>query len=1148
MSSHDLLRNFFAIRKLARPDGRPLYAYRCTLGEGEEIRQHLVAVLASTPAASRLAAGTEQLFCLWAAEWWRRNHEHGRWRWEELLSALGAEAYGPGNGGYPQLLTIVGNGLRAWNRDLIRTAHGRAFLVTLGCEGGLPLKLVTREGGRLRDYFRSLLEELRTYGGTLSAQELAERNQHRLPVRLRQDVVFALSAQLTDAVWRLQQEVRDADDPVAALDWARPDWRIDLPLDLDDRVARALLTNLFDQAARLATGGGGRIRFHRLLVPAGDGWSVHGRWSLPSALQEEEIRQLFSIGDAVTIPQRLELRFREDTGGAGVLALGIRRNGNGAARFELQHLPAAQRLNEGAAALGARDLILRIGQETWESRNFPGAAELGTGTWTFASAGQERGEPAELQGEDSIRVRSPEALVVAPEELTPALEAGATCEHVGEACGRKVFRVTGTVRFADPDGTSASVRAGAAGAIDGSEFLLCGGVLEIGPSGLRCHRGPPTLRERKAGGAWVDVPRHRVQWLSDIPGSRWTAGADPIGRGRLRLVEDGEIRFSATVTVVPPSIAIRFIPRADGTGGTIEIDRSGADQVLVVAGSGVRSTVEPRGDTYRVVVEAGAGAASELSVDLEWRGRGRARLRLPAPIYRAGFALPGGAPLPPAAVVPMGRIAGARAVVIAPHAGCALHVEGDLRGGNVRNGAIAMIRHPMDEIAPGCYELDLAEIERTLLHSLDAAVDVEAFVRLRIQSNDLPDLPMTELRVSRFDLDLEAEEDGDHVRLSEASLCFVAPPDVERLRLEAVSLLDPGSDPIELERAGGARWQLPPGGVSRPLLITGWDGGWARTRPLSLGTSGAPLEENCTALAALYQEPPAVPRKVILQSVVERLKGSADDGDWPIVDGMFRWSESIPVATFDVVRSVAADPEAAALAAFRIPDAYFSTLWRELETLPFWWKTVPRSAWDRAIQTMVDGWRRELATLGAHAESLRPGDLLGEMLGRAINRVTRELPWIEAALAVTRSRVLGEPIPGHIHFLVGEDYLAGSLGDLRKLRDSCPALTTQQDSALAVDDLDTLLERVAQEEAGRTLVVPRSGQWRTEHRASHVNAPVIAVAAALWDVELTPGQLRTLRRIEDVDSGWFEESYSIAYLYGFGANRAARTKMLLNQA
>src|SRR5690606_3254724 len=157
----DAIATFLRVRSLTGPDGRPLYAYRCSDEEFARFEEGLREVLGRGPRWCEPTPATAQAFCLWGAEWWRRNHDGGPWAWEEMLAAIECSDYAPAGPHYLRLQEMVAEGIRRWNRELLRFATGRAFLLTLACEGGLPLKLVRRETAALRHFFKDLLEEVR---------------------------------------------------------------------------------------------------------------------------------------------------------------------------------------------------------------------------------------------------------------------------------------------------------------------------------------------------------------------------------------------------------------------------------------------------------------------------------------------------------------------------------------------------------------------------------------------------------------------------------------------------------------------------------------------------------------------------------------------------------------------------------------------------------------------------------------------------------------------------------------------------------------------------------------------------------------------------------------------------------------------------
>ena len=187
---------------LSAPDGRLLCLYRCT--DAEFSMLHTVLREAARvqweiwPTQERVCL--PPCFCLYAAEWWRRNYESGPWAWHDILESTGLGAAFPRQ----RLYRIVHQGLTYWKRPILTVASQHAFLVTLACEGGVPLKLLHRDGTHLQRYFRALLHEFQIYRRRgVSATQLAARVASVLPLSLRQEVVYELSGNLIEQIWDL---------------------------------------------------------------------------------------------------------------------------------------------------------------------------------------------------------------------------------------------------------------------------------------------------------------------------------------------------------------------------------------------------------------------------------------------------------------------------------------------------------------------------------------------------------------------------------------------------------------------------------------------------------------------------------------------------------------------------------------------------------------------------------------------------------------------------------------------------------------------------------------------------------------------------------------------------------------------------------
>ena len=197
------------------PDGRALYAYKCRDEEYEQLKEMVVEQI-HEELSGRGRFHFAAKFCLYAAETFRRRHEGGPWTWETIFSDIADTTPD-----YPRVYEWVLQGLRWWRRPLLKSHNGdREFLLTLGCEGGLPLRLLRKENAHLNRYFRELLSAYHRerHAPGCNATDVARQVAvHYLPTSLRHDVVFNLSGDLIQSIVQLQTRVADAADPIASL-------------------------------------------------------------------------------------------------------------------------------------------------------------------------------------------------------------------------------------------------------------------------------------------------------------------------------------------------------------------------------------------------------------------------------------------------------------------------------------------------------------------------------------------------------------------------------------------------------------------------------------------------------------------------------------------------------------------------------------------------------------------------------------------------------------------------------------------------------------------------------------------------------------------------------------------------------------------
>jgi hypothetical protein len=1137
MAAH-LLSAFLASRRLSAPDRRPLYAYRCTQEEHRALGDALRESLPPSPKglrsgrSARIGPLTAQAFCLWAAEWWKREHTGGPWKWETLLRAIDCAHLSPGNSGYSTLQRMVADGIERWQRPLLWTSHGAGFLLTLACEGGLPLKLIHREQSRLRRFFRLAFEEY-SYAcrAGIPVSDLVTELSVHLPSSLRQEVVMKLSAQLVEAVWALQQEVGESHTPLADLDRRRPDWRDDLPLELSDDVARALLNNLLLDAGTVARGGKPVVKWERTLIRGAQGWRVEGELKIPARLDDHDAAVLF--GDA-SIPSRFTLLWRPD--GCPVTPVAMGTAGTSTQSLVLEVSKSTAKRCENQDALAPQWVFARGIAGDLLPLNVRGSEGLSELPWVFVPGAADDPQSSEYSfaGEGSLRVRADQALVVVSDAVRVESGIETEYEELGrlEFADRRIILVRGQITVHDADGFTATVRTGDRNGQERTIHLLTGPRREIGRAAVQAFMGAPTVHQLSASGRMAGVPDHELLWRDDRTTARWVAySTSRVGDGRLRRVVNGEIRYSVRLKILPRKSEIRFEPHTRGLGGVIELRDFGASHACASSESLASAHVETLGTTIRLRLWSATAPARDVDVSLEWPSGARLRIGLPFPAVGSGFRSAAGEPLPTEVAITPDRLPGIRAVVVVPRPGCEVFMEGRYRSLEETSPLRREFRIPLQERSGGYFEVDLVDVHHLVAPLLDRSSDPEAWVCLEFQSNDV-DVTGPRLFVTRFDTWFKLDPAERVVRIAPEARHGSTSDDVAALRVEAVSMLRPAEEPHVLERVDSVTWLPPP--EPGPWMILGWKGDWCRARPALW--ANPPVEGAVESpLEIAYAERDS-DRESLIRQAVRDLGNDLDAFDWSTVAGLLPWTRHLPAVTFDVLRALAADPAVAAIGAFRFTGDEFRTYWKCMEELPFWWRAVTREQWQAAAAIVGESLRNAVDLLGENSSLLGDPKAWAETRYKDATRlIISALPHLEPIFGYEAARQFQRPIDSSASRVANPILRERFLSEVQASRTTCPLFEVDPRHHPPREEIVHLIDSVVQLPGANALLAKQSGQFSNEARYAFANSPAAAALAAHGNVPLAPEQLQVLHWVSETTGEWFGSAYRSAYLFAIAA-------------
>ncbi|WP_421621998.1 STY4851/ECs_5259 family protein [Alkalilimnicola ehrlichii] len=936
---------------IAEPDGRPLYSYRCSDQFYQDLRSELAQQI-QTVSYGSVPPGFEACFCLYAAETFHREHSGGPWAWKTVFAPLNAPV--PSNSAIGRW---VANGLAYWKRQLLTGALGqRLALVTIACEGGLPLRLLHKEGAHLRTFFRKILEEHHQREAHASELEAAARRHIRhLPKSLRNEEVVRLAAALIERTVSLQRDIGDATDPITALDEQQPHWRTTLPLRMDDEVASALFKNLVEDSREMARAAVVRPAWLGSLTERAPGqFSVRKELHFPERLSTVQLSEW--IGHFERPPARLRLYLDSPHRSEPVAVLTLFARGEDQTLYRREWLQRGGVVLTGASVLEPRDVCLRDGQH---DRSLPlhDGAEWGECPWVFVSA-PEDGRWRWLS-EGSACTRSDEALVVVPETCLPDSPENGTCDYRGSLVepARHVYGITGTVGFRTEDGAHYRVHCGA-GTDSGGAVRLKGQMLTPLLNSQPVFLGVPRFQEDSARGDPGMSAGEMVQWRPYGQGGPWRSADDNcLGRVWLRLVDatSGIERIRRRADVVPHGVQIERHIGTSHQPGAYRLRGIGRADVHVQQPPVARSDYSSEQGT--VVLDCAplpGESLVPLQLELQWPETCPVTLEMPYPQKGAMFQLDGRT-LSSDELVTLDRLHGLWLVLQNPSGGERFILDAELMGGSAEARSLRQLGF-VENLPPlqrGGLECNLGAWVDQIRSMLASTDDLEAMVRLTVQSQARESL--ARVRIARFDMVICPVPDSESVFVPAAQLEQLGPDWQSRLSLEALALWSPSDAPrpLTLREDVPGNWLVPRDLTPGPWWIVGRDGNWARFRPLlwfvrSDGETHDGPAAGAVELAAAVRDPDPQQRAEHIDATLQAMGEIPDHPDWNLLLGYVALAKEFPPNSLDVLRHLIRHPRTLAMALLMADDAQFDRLIGFAEGMPFAWGLLPVAEWRRA--------------------------------------------------------------------------------------------------------------------------------------------------------------------------------------------------------
>ena len=1094
------------------PDGRPLYAYKWSDKDYEGLKTQVCMQMPQALLGAE-AYRFSAMFCSYAAETFRRCHEGGPWTWDTIFAEI--EYATPE---YRLIHNWVERGLRHFKRPLLKNLRGdRQFLVTLACEGGLPLRLLHKENVHLSRYFRELLALYHRERHMLEcdAAEMARQVAARyLPAFLRHDVVFQLSGDLIQSVVKLQEQVAEASDPISALDHAQPQWRDRLPLPVEDDTVEALLRNLVGQARNLAQTERQRWRWRCFLVRRGENWDIEQHLELPTTVTGISLQAWSGWSNP---PARLHVLLQTKEG-IDIVALLTCIQGMGEQaiyRCEGTHRNGV-RLFGNAAATGGQLLLSQRNQEL--ALPMIGGQELGPLPWVFVECDAQW----EWCGEGSVRSRNTSVRVLALDEGRYLTHKG-SCESLGSApeLQRSLYQTRGTVEWQHPEFGICQIQCSSQETGE-KNFVFRGNrlslVLNLNPPFL----GMPNLLAIGRDDMQRRIDSGTIEWRPlNAPESAWrTNTAMCAGKVWIRYRDaSGAQRFRRQVEVVPTTTRVEMtrIGASEDEAGIIRLSGLAGVRVIVPEVEGCQFRTRPIGSGVEIDCFAQMSLpVIQFEAELQWPGGRSLTLSLPFPRKSAAFVRAGQA-LPPMERVALGRLAAIQAVVQTPIGGGRYRLEGRVRTSTSVYGG-QELRESLHTASNEPIQFALHRLQERLASMLAMTGGLDAVVILEIV--DWEGHTLAQLEVAQFDVMLEPDRTHNRVILPLASIERLNDDWEDRITIKMLPLWDPSTATIDLVRDDAdIAWKVPDALAPGPWWVLGYDGDWARFRPLRWGVQGDKAISENSDLTQAIREPDQKTRQGRMQALVRALAADVEHPDWPRLFDYLRLVRTYPASVLDLFRYLVNTPVTMVLALLRSTDEEFDLVWSLTEQLPFSWHLVPLSGWLLAAERYFNALRAGLGDCDPD------GALLWGMFKEFRQRVTSRQPFLRSVCDWIGERIFPDQRLENSELAMARHHESKVTMFIQQEEQ---ALQARHDAEERYPDGPQVMEWTTYPGFPRQF---RYDRFSYPYRPVRC-APFVAAQISLDAEDTSEGLLFELRLLREFDPEWFDNAFALALCLG----------------
>lgn len=1094
--------------ELSRREGHPLYAYRLTLEELEQLRVELANRFRF---AQKLRTAEEKAaFCLFASECFRREYERGVWSWSVIFDGVKcdpalAQSLQSKRGEY----TI--EGLRWWSLDVIRTAVSQRYLTTLVCQGGFPLNTLRNDGASLSRMLRQCLRQRELYTKE-PVNEIVLEYIDLLPETLNEAEVRFLLEKIVTAIAKLRKQSDSAIEQGISrrdyLDLHVPGWHEQMPFRIEDADAQTLVLTLLD-AQKAQALDRQPLAILTTLVDSDGRFRVQRSLQHPSGIESASLLRILNLDDQKSLYPRMTGFLKACETRAQVCNFAKPFTGS-----TIQIQPAGARHLVGDDACGQTTLLVRSGLEEVADAPLPGGEALPISPWIFNAE-----SPYQLVSVGSVKTRHESVLVAMPDGAT--LEAD-DAESLGQKLAeRDVYRVSGDASIRDDDAVY-RVRTRQKESED-LIYELRGQRRRLGSSGSDMWLGPPSVFEVRLDDS--EKPRQlgpaEVSWRPRKGGSWKSMRDDCLGDVVIRVDVDGDCKLMVGATVFPPDFSLTVRPSATVNEGRLIFRGLGDADVYMAETAGVAFDVTGDEHERTVTVSVSGDRPDTVLAKIRSCDQVIAEVRLVCPTQACHLIDAAGCRIDSNRGIPLDRLDGVRLRLIQPAGQQPFVME-------LFHSQI--IDKLSESSTKGVWEYPLSFLKDRAVGLLAMSDDPDGEVELGVKVGAAL-TPTFKWRIARYghrieparnDSQTESEREQDYqecvsrVRIADRKAredVLAGDASIRVLNLNSPKAVLP-AECVTFD--GPGQWSVQHSDADPGYyLVTGRTNMGETLRPLRIVSKPdqvvAPADDKPTS-EYTFDEVSSIRNKYARREAwdkyFDRLINDLSDPGWEKVSDVVESSMTLPVTTFEAVAALTRN--SIAIARFGILQPGDARLWQRLEELPFLWCLVPVSAWVTCASRILNYFRGQMASIGLTEEQIRPS--------------------IEAK---TTAFATSAPDRNPAMSCIAACFFNAGLVDLSLLRlvgttepERQQALSSLMQRHKELDTRSTWPNfRIQQDDLTREVLNSTPSLLNRETHANQwavINGPSIAAIHSVYDIPTSADQLRGFKRLRSLDSEWFD--------------------------